>query len=271
MNQNPYNARQELKTAEDEIAGDFGEIFRIYGHDLAILRQLCAIGYQPATIFDVGSSDGIWTATANRVFPNAKFELFEPLAEVSEDYQKTLSSEPAISNLLSTGRVRIHPVALGTENGSCRMTVYPRAVGSTSLELDYAPTNATVVEVPMKSLENFVKEKKLTIPSLLKLDTQGSELDILKGAEPLLPQVDVILCECWLFKGYGSKTPLWLDVANFLATKGFFPYDIGWIYRRPTDQRTATIDLVFLRHDLPFSPLKHEPIEELTQRIVEKQ
>ncbi len=258
-----HNIRKELATAEKEIIEDFGELYRDYAHDLAILRQLSLLGFRPKAIYDVGSSDGIWSAMANRVFPEAQFELFEPLAEVSVDYRNSLASEPWISNLISNGRARIHPVALGEKSGKCRMTVYPHAVGSTSLELDYEPTDAKIIEVPMTSLNDLVKAKKLPVPSLIKLDTQGSELDILQGAESLLSQVEIVLCECWLFKGYGSKTPLWLDVANFLASKGLFIYDMGWAYRRPNDQRTATIDIVFLRHNLNFSPLMSYTLDNL--------
>lgn len=248
--------REELAAAEREMVKDFGEIYRNYTYDHAILRQLRSLGFQPKAIYDVGSSDGIWSAMASRVFPQSRFELFEPLAEVSEDYRKSLASEPWILSLISAGSARIHPIALGAKSGSCRMTVYPHAVGSTSLELDYKPADAQIVEVPMSSLKDLIRSKNLPAPSLIKLDTQGSELDILEGAGALLSQVDAVLCECWLFQGYGSKTPLWLEVANFLASHGLFTYDTGWAYRRPTDQRTATIDILFLRHNLPFSPLK---------------
>jgi hypothetical protein len=92
-------------------------------------------------------------------------------------------------------------------------------------------------------------------PDLIKLDTQGSELDILRGAAGLLPTATAILCECWLFPGYGKATPLWLEVANFLREQGFEIFDFGWVYRRPSDQRPATVDILFVRRSAKISPL----------------
>jgi hypothetical protein len=91
---------------------------------------------------------------------------------------------------------------------------------------------------------------------LIKLDTQGSELEILQGAEQLLPSATAILCECWLFPGYGKATPLWLEVANFLRDHNFDIFDFGWVHRRPADQRPATVDILFLRRSAEFSPLR---------------
>lgn len=259
-----YTMRPDLETAEAEIIRDFGDLYRDYGHDLAILRQLRSIGFQPNSIFDVGSSDGIWSAMANRVYPDARFDLFEPLSKISDEYQKSLHEERWLSSMLASGRVHIHPVALGAKSGNCQMTVYQHAVGSTSLKLDYEPEEAKKIEVPMYSLDDITRSKRLPAPSLIKLDTQGSELDILHGANSLLRHVDFVLCECWLFKGYGSKTPLWIEVANYLAERGLFIYDMGWAYRRPNDQRVATIDIVFMRHNLSYSPLNGYNLKALT-------
>lgn len=246
-----------------EIIRDFGETFRDYAHDLALLRRLHAQGFEPGTIYDIGSSDGIWSSIISRIFPTSKYELFEPLAEVSEEYRQTQATHPSIKKFLSTNRARIHPVALGRSNATCLMTIYPHAVGSTSLELDHVPAETQTLQVPSWRLDDYVAREKLTAPGLLKLDTQGSELEILAGATKLLPVVSAVLCECWLFKGYGSKTPLWIDIANTLAGFGLYLYDTGWSFRRPSDQRAATVDMLFLRHNLAFSPLRGFSTEEL--------
>jgi FkbM family methyltransferase len=260
---NTYNHPEELAAAEQEIISDYGETYRHYAHDLTILRRLCSMGFSPKTVYDVGSSDGIWTSMAIKALPGAQFEMFEPLADLSEEYRGTLQSRESIRALLEAKRARVHAVALGACDGSCRMTVYPRTVGSTSLTLDHDPPDTMKIEVPMFALENYVRKNALCTPSLLKLDTQGSELDILRGAGRILKDVDAVLCECWLFKGYGSQPPLWLEIANHLSKYGLMPFEFAWEYRRTSDQRTATIDILFLRCDLPFSPLASFPHQDL--------
>src|SRR5438067_8913981 len=42
------------------------------------LRLLAQIGVEPATIVDVGASDGRWSELARAVFPAAELFLFEP-------------------------------------------------------------------------------------------------------------------------------------------------------------------------------------------------
>lgn len=249
------NQNTKLNQAEEEVVADFGELYRDYGHDLFMFRFASALGFAPQRIFDVGGSSGIWSALIHRVFPEACFDLFEPLAQLSNDYLETQRSNKIISNFLSSGCARIHPVALGERTGSCQMTVYPHAVGSTSIALDHVPAEARRVEVPQWSLDDYISEKDLLPPDLLKLDTQGAELEILRGARNCLSSVSAVLCECWLFRGYGSKTPLWIEVANFLRDYDLHLFDLGWTYRRPSDQRSATEDMLFLRRDLPFSPL----------------
>lgn len=249
--------RHELVAAQQEIATNFGEIYgEEHGHNLFLMKLLAKRGFSPQAIHDAGGSDGIWTAVASQVFPNARFEVFEPLAETSEDYRAGMADNPIIRDLFQSGRAKMHPIALGAATGTCRMTVYPHAVGSTSLVLDHQPTEARIVEAPQWKLDEFIAKHGLVAPDLLKLDTQGSEFEILLGARKALKKVSAVLCECWLTPGYGLNTPLWIDIANFLGKYDLKLFDLGWVYRNATDQRSTTIDMLFLRDDVPFSPLR---------------
>jgi FkbM family methyltransferase len=247
--------KEQIEQARLEVVAEFGEIYSDYGHDLFLLRLAASRGLSPHKIYDVGGSSGIWSAVMQRVFPQATFEIFEPLSETSEDYRATRGQNPVICQMFDSGRASLHSVALAEKTGKCRMTVYPHAVGSTSITLDYQPTDASQIDVPAWTLDEYISAHKLLPPDLLKIDTQGSELEILRGASETLKAVSAVLCECWLFRGYGSRTPLWIEVANFLREHDFHLFDFGWTYRRPSDQRIATEDMLFLRRGLAFSPL----------------
>jgi FkbM family methyltransferase len=250
-----FSKSDQIASAQNEVVSEFGEIYRDYGYDLFLLRLAAAQGFAPSCIYDIGGSSGIWSAVMQRVFPKATFEVFEPLAEESEDYIKMRSNHPTIRALFRDGRASLHTVALSDACKTCTMTVYPNAVGSTSIALDHTPLEARILEVPGWSLDDYTASHRLPAPDLLKIDTQGSELEILHGAESTLRSVSAILCECWLFRGYGPRTPLWVEVANFLREHDFHLFDFGWSYRRPSDQRIATEDMLFLRRGVPFSPL----------------
>lgn len=250
-----FSKSDQIASAQEEVVSEFGEIYRDYGYDLFLLRLAAAQGFSPRCIYDVGGSSGIWSAVMQRVFPKATFEVFEPLAEKSEEYIKMRRNHPTIKAIFDDGKASLHPVALADACRTCTMTVYPHAVGSTSITLDHTPSEAQLVDVPAWSLDEYIADRRLQPPDLIKIDTQGAELEILRGATTALQSVSAVLCECWLFQGYGSKTPLWIEVANFLRGYGFHMFDFGWTYRRPSDQRSATVDIMFVSQKSAFSPL----------------
>jgi FkbM family methyltransferase len=247
--------QSQIAQAEEEITAEFGEVYIDYAHDLFLLRHAAAHGFSPRCIYDIGGSSGIWSAIMQRVFPEVTFEIFEPLADICQEYVAMRESHPTIRALFGGGRSSLHPVALSDSSKKASMTVYPHAVGSTTISLDYKPENATFVDVPAWSLDEYIRAKRLASPDLLKIDTQGSELEILRGATNAIQKSSAILCECWLFRGYGSNTPLWNEIATYLSQFDFHPFDFGWTYRRPSDQRSATEDIFFLKSVVPFSPL----------------
>ncbi len=59
-----------------------------YGEsDAAIGRTILVRRYNFPTIYDAGGLNGIWTEVMCKVFPQSRFELFEPFAEINPDYK----------------------------------------------------------------------------------------------------------------------------------------------------------------------------------------
>ena len=59
-----------------------------------------------------------------------------------------------------------------------------------------------------------------TRPAALKIDVQGAELAVLRGATDLLSEVDAILVECSFLELYGGQA-LADDVIRFVHERGF--------------------------------------------------
>jgi len=55
----------------------------------------------------------------------------------------------------------------------------------------------TLIEVPACRLDDLVRVQDLPRPVVAKIDTQGSELRVLRGAERSLPYIDHLICEFW--------------------------------------------------------------------------
>lgn len=183
-----------------------------------VLKRLKAKGYSPTQIFDIGASNGYWSWVIAQVFPETKFFLFEPLAEISKEYIDILARWRKEYDW------QIFPLAVGEESGVIDFYMQKNPFNSTGLP----PGNKrkyTLLRLPKIRLDDFLDEHKLETPSFIKMDTQGCELEILKGLGDKLYEVELLLLETWLSRGYGPMTPLINELADFLACYGLYMYE----------------------------------------------
>lgn len=89
------------------------------------------------------------------------------------------------------------------------------------------------VEVECDILDGVLKSKNVR-PDYLKLDTQGSELDILKGADRVLRE-DLLIAEIEVeFAPIYKDQPLFADIDSFMRERGFILQDLGnFLYMKP--------------------------------------
>lgn len=217
-----------------------------YAHDAQQrLRLLQTLGFSPSCIFDIGGSNGSWTRVVHEVFPSAHYHLFEPLAPFSPRYQQGLELTKQQTNCT------IHPYALGQETGTVTIAITPDLVGSSILvehQSEYFPTSQ---QIPLTTVDAVIQEHALPCPQLIKMDTQGYELSILKGAIHTLKHVEVLAIESWLVRGYGEKTPLLMELTAWLAQHNFSLFDIGGGYRDASGVLIAP-DCFFVNQSSPL-------------------
>ncbi|HYG36835.1 MAG TPA: FkbM family methyltransferase [Clostridia bacterium] len=221
--------------------------------DRLCLRRLCQLGLKPDHFFDVGASTGRWSVQVAKDFPEARFDLFEPLADHVPGYREKLEAA-----LLQHPCFLLHKVALGPESKSTLMYIPDHPVGSTALNL--GPNVAKGWErweVDMLTLDQLVLGRGMPTPQVIKIDTQGCELGILQGARQILPQVSVLFLECWLARAYGQQTPLYLEIANWLRDFGFHLWDLGGCWR-DAENVLISQDCVFLNARSKLSRLHCE-------------
>jgi hypothetical protein len=139
------------------------------------------------------------------------------------------------------------------------MHLTPSAHGSTALDLNGSvPEGWRPLQVEMYTLDAAIERFDLPVPQVIKIDTQGCELEVLRGAEQTLPKVALLLLECWLARSYGPATPLWLELADWLNQRDFHLWDIGHGWRA-ADGTLISQDCFFLNRRSSVSRLRDEP------------
>ena len=62
-----------------------------------------------------------------------------------------------------------------------------------------------IVKISIKRLDEIIKKKEIKRPSIMKLDVQGYELEVLKGSKKILKNIDFIITEIFFKKIYKNQ------------------------------------------------------------------
>ncbi|MEK7474375.1 MAG: FkbM family methyltransferase [Candidatus Coatesbacteria bacterium] len=199
------------------------------------LRHIRRQGVMPATVIDVGVAYG--TKELYEVYPEPRYMLIEPL----EEYR------PTLEGICRRVKGDFMIAAVSDHAGTASFNVHDILSGSSLLkESDGAIADGKAREVPTVTLDGVVKEKGLTGPFLIKLDTQGADLLVLAGASETLKQTEAVLVEAFLFQFFVGGPQLH-DLVLFMKDRGFLACDIFGGARRPIDGALAHVDIVFAR------------------------
>ena len=193
-------------------------------HETRVFTLLASAGFAPATIYDIGAANGTWSALiSNNVFPDAAFHLFEPLAKLNESFEQGLRWQ-----MMNHPKFALHDVALGAECKPVTICIYPDGFSSTTLDAVAHPDGYTRLSVPQYTLDQYVGDRSLPRPDLIKLDTQGAELAILNHGELCLDRAALVLAETWFDRTeYGPQTPLITELNDLLERHDFGLAELG--------------------------------------------
>jgi FkbM family methyltransferase len=181
-----------------------------------LVHGLHARGVHPATIIDVGANRGQFSNAAMRRWPDAQIIAFEPVGEVASELEA----------LGAYGSFEAHRLVIGASDGTVDFHVHDYTLSSSVLRsLGPAQPNDDSLTTPVRSvrqrrLDSVLGSERLARPVLLKLDVQGYELEVLKGAEELLGVVDFMAIELSVVAAYHGQ-PLFAAMNRELEKRGF--------------------------------------------------
>jgi FkbM family methyltransferase len=205
----------------------------LYRLERVTYRRLAKAGFAPATVIDIGAYHGAWSLDVHRVFPTAKVLMFEAAA----------SNEPFLKSVAERIGAE-YSIALLSGSGGHEKTFYVQETGS-SLYSERSNAPKSEARLTTTALDSALAKHAIETPIFLKIDTQGSELDILAGAKNVLSRSEVVQLECALLN-YNDGAPDFAAVVSFMNERGFKMFDIA-SFVRPNGQHLVQIDSIFVK------------------------
>lgn len=165
-------------------------------------------------VFDVGANSGDTVSKIKKEIPSAIIHCFEP-SKVVFKY--------LIDNVKTFSNVTCNQVAVGNENTTLKFNEYSWSVLNSFLKRKY--TTSKISEkyfVDVITLDSYIDKEKIDYVNLLKTDTEGFELNVLKGAATTfkLNKVQFVLVEAFFDENYIGQASFG-QIYDYLIDNGF--------------------------------------------------
>lgn len=187
-------------------------------------------------LVDAGAADDFFA------LHDAHPEAYSILIDANKKYRDTYE------NYLATKEGKYHICALGQTTGEVDFFYYPERpyLSSVLQRQDIENFQCETSKIKMKTLDQLVSLRPGQT-AMIKLDVEGVELSILKGAPTLLTQTHTVICECSLDSRFPGGEAF-SKIFSFLSNEGFKLADIIRVPRNDYNAFPAlVIDAVFLR------------------------
>jgi FkbM family methyltransferase len=202
----------------------------------AYLRRL---GFRPQTIIDVGVGHG--TPQLYAAFSDAQLILVEPLSEFFEE----------IGQLVARRRgVHIAAAAWSSE-GERELRVEPHVIEGSSLYSRHPfakiSDTATPRRVRVTTIDRILANHAFPAPFGLKIDTEGAELEVIRGAAATLEWTVFVIAEVNVLHGRFEGSYSFAQFIAAMDQAGFEVCDLLGVGRRGSSSHVNYVDLVFQR------------------------
>ena len=221
-----------LKIIADSIAHSLGyDIVRRRDLGNDPFRDIKSLLTTPSPlIFDIGANKGQTTTRFKRVLPACNVHAFEPSPTTFAELQNNVSDKPG---------VQLWNCALGSSPS--RLTFLENSRPRMSSFLPLSRMGGGVIEreteVDVDTVDNFAKQHSIEFIDILKSDTQGYDLEVLKGANDMLEnnRIGMIYFEI-IFSDMYKNLPRFDEIYAYLTDRG---YKLVTFYRFHYQERLA--------------------------------
>lgn len=178
-------------------------------------------------VLDVGANIGQSAITYLEAYPQSIIHCFEPVDVSYKALERRFLGEP---------RVVVHRLALAAESGLGVMRLSD-ASDTCSLLREGEETSGEIGSVSVASLDEFCAHHHLTKIDVLKIDTEGGDLDVLRGARRMLSssRIGVVQVEAGMHDANARHVPF----ASFVQLlEAEFGYRLFGIYDQVDEMKS---------------------------------
>lgn len=173
-----------------------------------------------AVVFDVGANIGLWSKHVLKVNSNLKVYAFEPIPQIFSILVTNIDAKT----------YNFYPSQIGLSDNNVQKSfyIYSKNIETTGMSTCYRREEdiekriglvPTEINIKTKTLDLFCEEQAISSIEFLKIDTEGSEFDVLKGASGMLQKNSISAIQFEYGGTYVSAHIKLHDVFFFL--KGF--------------------------------------------------
>ena len=172
------------------------KIFIFFGYKIINLKKnksnldqylKTLINYNPL-IFDVGANNGQSVENFKKIYPEAKFHCFEPNPDVwnildknYKDNKNVVTNIIAVSDQIGTNKFHIYANSKHSSFNKLIPNHQYTKERSKTFNLKESEYLKKIVDVKTITLDKYCEENNIKNIDILKIDTEGSEFDVLKG------------------------------------------------------------------------------------------
>jgi FkbM family methyltransferase len=170
-------------------------------------------------VYDIGAADGVFSSCLAKLANVQAVHAFEPISSAFAELSARMQAHT---------QVTCHNVAVGDINGQTKIWVREGHRDSSSLlkmqELHKEEFPGLYAEYPecvtVVRLDDYVREKRLPPPDVVKIDVQGYEDRVLHGGHDTIGKADYCILEISFLSLYNCS-PLFDDIYGQMRALGF--------------------------------------------------
>jgi len=205
---------------------------------LKFLEKLKSLGFNPTNILDIGAHHGHWAEVAHNVFGNSNVMMVEPI-DYTELKRFDDRQQFSYRNILLDECEQMRDWYEMRNTGDSmykEMTGYFKNCAThkrktTTLDIEFSGCFSSG-------------------PELIKIDTQGAEIPILKGGKETIRNNEIIIMEVPFVGAYNENVPNFFGHISYLEEIGYAPLEIvdqHIIRKGDYNYFALQLDLAFIR------------------------